>query len=560
MPSASPDSTLTDVDVLIIGAGISGIGAAYYLRREHPRRSYLILEARDASGGTWDLFRYPGIRSDSDLHTFGYEFKPWRDEHAIAGADKILAYLRETAAEYGIDRDIRFGSKVTSASWSSRDARWSVEVQHTDTGERTTMTCNWIFCAGGYYRYDEGFTPRFEGRERFRGPIIHPQQWPEDLDYAGKQVLVIGSGATAVTLLPAMATDLAGSTGAAHVTMLQRTPSYVMAIPAKDKLANRLRALLGDDRGHAITRRKHAFQQQAFWRFCQRYPRAARRFIRRLNVKMLPEGYPVDEHFNPPYNPWDQRLCFVPDGDLFKAIRAGRASVVTDRIATFTEKGVLLESGRELEADIIVTATGLNVQAMGGMSLTVDGKKVSLPDTIAYKGMMLSSVPNFAYAIGYTNSSWTLKIGLLCEHFCRLLSYMDAHGYDSARPEPADPAMPTRPFMNFGAGYIQRSIDQLPRQGNRAPWLTSMSYANDVKLLRRLPVQDPELLLSRSEARDQAVASAAVEVGASLWTSSTSRAAQPLSPGRPAGSASSSPMRSPAGAARWPWSTGTPSG
>ncbi|MGD0557815.1 MAG: NAD(P)/FAD-dependent oxidoreductase [Streptosporangiaceae bacterium] len=549
MPSASPLATAADVDVLIVGAGVSGIGAAYYLRREHPRRSYLILEARDASGGTWDLFRYPGIRSDSDLHTFGYEFKPWRDEHAIASADKILAYVRETASEYGIDGEIRYHSKVTSASWSSQDARWTVEVQHTDTSERTTMTCNWMFCAGGYYRYDEGFTPRFEGRERFRGPIVHPQQWPEDLDYTGKRVLVIGSGATAVTLLPAMADT------AAHVTMLQRTPSYVMSLPAKDKLANRLRGLLGEDRGYAITRRKNIIQQQTLWRFCQKYPRAARRLIRKLNVKMLPEGYPVDEHFNPPYNPWDQRLCFVPNGDLFKAIRAGRASVVTDRIATFTENGVLLESGRELEADIIVTATGLNVQAMGGMSLTVDGATVSLPDTIAYKGMMLSGVPNFAYAIGYTNSSWTLKIGLLCEHFCRLLTYMDAHGYDTARPEPADLAMPTRPFMNFAAGYIQRSIDQLPRQGNRAPWLTSMSYANDVKLLRRLPVQDPELLLCRSQAR---VPGPAAEVVA-LWTGSTSLAAPRLSPGRPAVSVSSSVTRSPAGEVRWPWSTGTPS-
>jgi monooxygenase len=498
MPPTALDTT--SADVLIVGAGISGIGAAYYLQREHPQRSYVILEARDASGGTWDLFRYPGIRSDSDLHTFGYEFKPWRDEESIASADKILAYLRETAAEYGIDRKIRFHSKAISASWSSQDARWTVEVEHAGTGERTTLTCNWLFCAGGYYRYDEGFTPRFEGRERFRGPVIHPQQWPADLDYAGQRVLVIGSGATAVTLVPAMADT------AAHVTMLQRTPSYILSLPSKDKLANRLRALLGEERGYAITRRKNIIQQQAIWRFCQKYPKAARRLIRNFNAKMLPAGYPVDEHFNPPYNPWDQRLCLAPDGDLFKAIRNGRASIVTDRVATFTEQGVLLESGRELEADVIVTATGLNVQAMGGMSLTVDGRPVSLPDTIAFKGMMLSGVPNFAYAIGYTNSSWTLKIGLLCEHFCRLLAYMDAHGYDTARPEPADPDMPTRPLLNFAAGYIQRAIGELPRQGDRAPWLTSMSYAGDVKLLRRLPVQDPELHFSRSQADRQAAA------------------------------------------------------
>jgi monooxygenase len=493
MSSASLDTPPVDVDVLIVGAGISGIGTAYYLRREHPQRGYLILEARDASGGTWDLFRYPGIRSDSDLYTFGYEFKPWRDEQAIASADKILAYLRETAAEHGIDRKIRFRTKVISASWSSQDARWAVEVAHADTGERTTLTCNWLFCAAGYYRYDEGFTPRFEGRERFRGPIIHPQQWPVDLDYSGQRVLVIGSGATAITLAPAMADT------AAHVTMLQRTPSYIMPLPSKDKLANRLRMLFGEDRGYAITRRKNIIQQQTLWRFCRKYPKVARRLIRKFNVKMLPAGYPVDEHFNPPYNPWDQRLCLVPDGDLFTAIRSGRVSVITDRIVTFTSRGVLLESGRELEADIIVTATGLNVQAMGGMTLTVDGRPVSLPDTIAYKGMMLSGVPNFAYAIGYTNSSWTLKVGLLCEHFCRLLASMDAHGYDIARPEPADPAMPTRPFLNFGAGYIQRAIDQLPRQGDRAPWLTSMSYVSDVKLLRRLPVQDPELRFSSSQ-------------------------------------------------------------
>jgi monooxygenase len=482
----------TSVDVLIVGAGMSGIGAAYYLQRDHPQRSYAILDAREASGGTWDLFRFPGIRSDSDLHTFGYEFKPWRDEQSIADGDRILAYLREAAAEHGIDQKIRFRSKVLSASWSSHDARWNVEVEQTDTGERATMSCNWIFCAGGYYRYDEGFSPRFEGQERFRGPVVHPQHWPQDLDYAGQRVLVIGSGATAVTLVPA----LAGT--AEHVTMLQRTPSYIMPVPSKDKLAIRLRTLLGEERGSAVTRRMNIARQQWIWRFCQKHPKAARRFIRRLNVKMLPEGYPVDEHFNPPYGPWDQRLCIVPDGDLFRAIRKGNASVVTDRIATFTETGVLLESGRALAADIIVTATGLNVQVMGGIALSVDGEPVRLADTIAYKGMMLSGVPNFAYAIGYTNSSWTLKVGLLCEHFCRLLARMDAHGDDIARPVPADAAMPTRPLLDFGAGYVQRAISQLPRQGDRQPWLTSVNYASDVRLLRRRPVEDPDLQFSSS--------------------------------------------------------------
>jgi monooxygenase len=480
------------LDVLVVGAGISGIGAGRYLTTELPATSFAVLEARAASGGTWDLFRYPGIRSDSDLHTFGYEFKPWRDEQSIADAPRILAYLRETITENGLDAHIRYHHRVLAASWSTADARWTVDVERTDTGERLQLSAGWLFCAGGYYRYDEGFTPVFPGRERFRGPIVHPQHWPEDLDYAGKRVLVIGSGATAVTLVPAMA-ETAG-----HVTMLQRTPSYVMPVPRNDALADRLRALLGEERAFALTRRKNIARGIGIWKFCQKYPKAARRLIRWVNTKQLPEGYPVDEHFNPPYDPWDQRLCAVPDGDLFRAIRNGTADVVTDRIETFTENGVLLASGRELEADVIVTATGLNVQAIGGISLTVDGEPVHLPDTVAYKGMMLSGVPNFALAIGYTNSSWTLKIGLLCEHFCRLLAYMDAHGYDVARPEPSDPDMPTRPFLDFAAGYIQRAVDQLPRQGDRMPWLTSMSYSSDVKLLRADSVTDPELHLSRA--------------------------------------------------------------
>ena len=495
--NGSPVQPARHLDVLIVGAGVSGIGAAYYLRRDHPGRSFALLEARGASGGTWDLFRYPGIRSDSDLHTFGYAFKPWRDEEAIAGGPKILAYLRETAAEHGIDRHIRFHTKVLAASWSPADALWTVQVEQTETGERTTLTCAWLFCAAGYYRYDEGFTPRFEGREDFGGQIVHPQHWPQDLDCAGKRVVVIGSGATAVTLVPALAET------AARVTMLQRTPTYIMPVPSRDKIANGLRALFGEKRGYALTRRKNIAQQQAVWKFCQKHPKAARRIIRRINARMLPPGYPVDEHFNPPYGPWDQRLCAVPDGDLFHAIRRGTADVVTDRIERFTATGIRLASGRELAADVIVTATGLNVQAMGGMALEVDGREVTLAETVAYKGMMLSGVPNFAYAIGYTNSSWTLKVGLLCEHFCRLLAHMDEHGYDTARPVVADSEMPLTPFLDFGAGYIRRVLDQLPRQGESAPWLTSMNYAGDVKLLRQLPVEDPQLRLSRSEARDR---------------------------------------------------------
>ncbi len=476
--------------MLIVGAGISGIGAAWYLQREHPAKSYAILEARGATGGTWDLFRYPGIRSDSDLHTFGYEFRPWTSKKSIADADSILSYVRETAAEHGIDRKIRLHHKVHGAAWSSRDARWVVDVERTDTGERMKLSCHWLFCAGGYYRYDQGFTPRFEGTERFKGRIVHPQHWPEKLDYTGQRVVVIGSGATAVTLVPAM------TGAAAHVTMLQRTPTYILPTASEDWFAKLVRKLLPEDRAHALTRRKNIAMQRVFWRFCQRYPGVARRLIRFVNARQLPKGYPVDEHFNPPYNPWDQRLCVVPDSDLFKALSSGKASVVTDHIETFTENGLRLKSGRELEADLIVTATGLNLQAFGGIALTVDGAPVHLPDTVAFRGMMLSGVPNFAFAVGYTNSSWTLKVGLLCEHFCRLLAYMDAHGHTICRPERSDPAMPTRPLLDFAAGYVKRSLDTLPRQGAQAPWLMSMDYHSDTRLLREDSVTDPNLRFS----------------------------------------------------------------
>jgi cation diffusion facilitator CzcD-associated flavoprotein CzcO len=489
------------LDVLVLGAGISGIGAGRYLRVEHPSKSFAILEARAASGGTWDLFRYPGIRSDSDLHTFGYEFEPWRDKESIASAPRILDYLRKTATKNGLDDHIRYHHKVLAADWSADEARWLVEVERTDTGERLHLTAGWIFCAGGYYRYDEGFTPEFEGRDRFGGTIVHPQHWPEDLDYAGKKVVVIGSGATAVTLIPSMA-DTAG-----HVTMLQRTPSYILPVPRKDAIANRLRKILGDERGYAVTRRKNILQQGLIWSFCKRYPNAARKLIRWLNTKQLPEGFPVDEHFNPPYDPWDQRLCAVPDGDLFRPLRSGKASMVTDTITTFTEKGILLASGGELEADIIITATGLNVQPFGGIPLEVDGKSIKLAETVAYKGLMLSGVPNFAYAIGYTNSSWTLKIGLLCEYFCRLLGYMDEHGHDTAWAV-ADPDMPTRPLLDFDAGYVKRSLDQLPKQGPERPWLMSMSYHEDRRLLRGGDVVDDGLHFSGPAAR------AAVDDGA----------------------------------------------
>jgi monooxygenase len=493
------------VDVLIVGAGVSGIGAAYYLQRDHPGRSYAILEARAASGGTWDLFRYPGIRSDSDLHTFGYEFRPWRSPVAIADGDSILAYLRETAAEYGIDRHIRYGTKVTGADWSSADARWTVTVtsaggagdgdgKEGDGGTRT-LTARWLFCAAGYYRYDQGHTPQFPGRDRFTGPVVHPQAWPAGLDYDGQRVVVIGSGATAVTLVPAMAAR------AAHVTMVQRTPSYVLPLPASDKVNARLARLLGDRRAYAVTRRMNIFRQVAFWRACQKYPGAARKVITDIMARHLPAGYAVGEHFNPPYNPWQQRMCIASDGDLFKSLSDGSASVVTGAVESFTEDGVRLADGREVAADLIVTATGLNVQPVGGMTLTVDGEPARVGDAFAYKGMMLSGVPNFTFVFGYTNASWTLKVGLVAEHFSRLLAYLDAHGYDAVTPVPADPGMSSGPLVDFDPGYLKRAFGQLPRQGSRPPWRTSPDYGADVKLLRRGPVDGPELRFSSAASR-----------------------------------------------------------
>ncbi|HUB72956.1 MAG TPA: NAD(P)/FAD-dependent oxidoreductase [Solirubrobacteraceae bacterium] len=485
-------------DVLIVGAGLSGIGCACHLQREQPGKSYAILEARGATGGTWDLFRYPGIRSDSDLHTYAYEFKPWLEEKAIADGPSILRYIRETALENGIDRHIRLNHEVVRASWSSETARWTVQARRTDTGESAAFTCGWLFSAGGYYRYDEPYVPELEGRERFGGRIVHPQRWPEDLDYEGKRVVVIGSGATAVTLVPAMAEQ------AAHVTMLQRSPTYVISVPERDPIANALMRHLPPARAYALARRKNIWLQRNIYRLSQARPRLVRRLLRAGVKRQLPPGYAVDVHFNPRYDPWDQRLCVVPDGDLFKALSRGDAAIVTDRVETLTERGIRLVSGRELEADVVVTATGMNLLAFGGVELSVDGEPVALAQKLAFKAMMLGDVPNFAFAVGYTNSSWTLKVDLVCEYLCRLLAYMDERGYDRCVAHCSDPAMPTRPLLDFAAGYVQRSVHEFPRQGARFPWSLAMSYAQDVKNLRRGAIEDPELLFSRSAAPAQA--------------------------------------------------------
>jgi monooxygenase len=477
------------VDVLIVGAGLSGIGAARHIQASFPGKTYTILEARDAIGGTWDLFRYPGVRSDSDMHTLGYRFRPWTQAKAIADGPSILGYVRETAAEAGVDKHIRFNHRVTRASWSSADARWTVQATH--GAETTSATCSFLLMCGGYYRYDEGYVPPLPGIEHFRGQVVHPQHWPEDLAYAGKRVVVIGSGATAVTLVPAMART------AAHVTMLQRSPTYILTLPTEDAIANRLHTLLGARRAYAVTRWKNVLLTTVFYRLSRRRPHMIRNWIRKLAIKQLPAGYDVDTHFNPAYNPWDQRLCLVPDGDLFKAIRDQRASVVTDHIATFTERGLLLESGAELVADIVVTATGLQLLPLGGTQLAVDGRAICLPETMTYKAMMLSGIPNFAFTIGYTNASWTLKADLVSEFVCRLLAHMDARGYDTCVPVNDDPSVTEAPLLDFSAGYVLRSIDQFPRAGSRAPWRLGMSYAHDVVALRHGKINDGVLRFSR---------------------------------------------------------------
>ncbi|HWN33981.1 MAG TPA: NAD(P)/FAD-dependent oxidoreductase [Pseudonocardia sp.] len=491
------------VDVLIVGAGLSGVGAACHLQRETPGKSVAILEARSAIGGTWDLFRYPGIRSDSDMFTLGYSFKPWTDAKAIADGDLIRDYVRETAREYGVDKKIRFQHRVVNAEWSSETARWTVHAERDDTGESVALTCSFLYTCAGYYRYDKGYTPDFPGIEEFAGQVVHPQHWPSDLDYAGKKVVVIGSGATAVTLVPAMAEQ------AGHVTMLQRSPTYIVSMPSKDAVADRLRDKLPAKVAYPIIRWKNVLLTMLMFQLSRHTPSVVKKVLRKGVAAQLPEGYDIDRHFKPRYNPWDERLCLVPDGDFFKAIRSGRSSVVTDRIDTFTKDGIRLASGAELAADIVITATGLNVQEIGGISLTVDGTDIALPDTVAYKGLMLSGVPNFALTIGYTNASWTLKADLVGEYICRLLNQMDARGQQIVTPLAPEPGAALTPLLDLKSGYVQRSINTLPKQGPAAPWKAYQNYIRDVLLLRRGPVDDG-LRFSRVPA-DQPVLRAVAE-------------------------------------------------
>jgi len=475
-------------DVLIIGAGISGIGCACHLTRELPKKTWAILEARDDLGGTWDLFKYPGIRSDSDLYTFSYEFKPWRSPNSIASADEIMSYLREAADDYNVSDNINYRHRVISADWDSNSGLWTLGV-HSPSGLKH-VTCRWVFSATGYYDYETAFRPEFSDESTFSGDIIHPQFWPEDYAYADKRVAIIGSGATAVTLLPAMANT------AAYVTQIQRTPSYVLPRPKQDSFAKFLQSFLSPKRAHAIMRWKNTSLQRYFYLFCQRFPKAARRLIRKANAKRLPDTYPLDKHFNPPYDPWDQRLCAAPDGDFFSAIRNGHASIKTGTIDRFEADGVRMKSGDLIIADTIIIATGLKLKMLGGIPLRADGKTVDLPSSLVFRGMMLSDVPNFAFAIGYTNSSWTLKVDILCRYLCELIKATDAQGKTTCVPKAPAERTETRPLLDFPAGYVRRAIHELPKQGDQYPWEMTLDYMADRKSLKNQPVLDPALILS----------------------------------------------------------------
>ena len=479
-------------DVLIVGAGLSGIGAAYHLQTELPGKSFAILEARAAIGGTWDLFRYPGIRSDSDMYTLGYAFRPWPSPTAIADGPSILEYVQGTAAAYGLDRKVRFDHAVLSAAWSSRDSRWTLEVARGPLRERVRLSCAFLFVCGGYYDYEAGYLPAFADIESFGGQLVHPQTWPEGLDVAGKTVVVIGSGATAVTLVPALAR------AGAHVTMLQRSPSYVVAMPSVDALATRLNKRLPAWLAYAVVRWRNILLGIALYKLARGRPALVRQRIVGAIRRRLGPAFDVERHFNPRYDPWDQRVCLVPDADLFKELKRGRAAIVTDEIERFTPQGLRLRSGAILDADIVVAATGLRMKLLGGIALSVDGVPVDLARTVSYKGLMFSGVPNLAAALGYTNASWTLKVDLSSAYVCRLIRHMDRHGFTTCCPH-ADAAIEGRPLIDFTSGYIQRAAASLPRQGSRKPWRLHQNYVSDLLSIRFGRLKDGAMRFSATE-------------------------------------------------------------
>ena len=478
------------VNILIVGAGLSGIGAAYHIQRETPQKDYLILESRDRLGGTWDLFKYPGIRSDSDMTTMGFRFKPWKEEKLVAEGGAILNYLDEIAEENNIKENIRYHSQVNSVSWSSDQAQWTVHYKNKLDDSDKTVTCDFLYFCVGYYDYDQPYEPEFEGRENFKGQIIHPQKWPEDLDYSGKRVVVIGSGATAVTIIPSMAETTE------HITMLQRTPTYYIVRPNNSPLGNFIRKLTNNTVAYYVMRWQNINMQSFLFKRARKNPKRFKTFLIDLVRKYLPNNFDIDKHFTPPYNPWDQRLCLVPDGDLFNAINDGNASVVTDRIEKFTEDGIQLKSGDELKTDIIVTATGFNVLLFGNIDITVDNEPVISSQSMTYKGMMVSNVPNLIMTFGYTNASWTLRADLTAEYACRLFNYMDRHGYKYCRPTPEGEIEVDGEWLDFNSGYVLRVLETLPRQGARDPWRNTQNYKKDVLQLRYGRITDKELKFS----------------------------------------------------------------
>ena len=490
--------TVERVDVVVVGAGLSGIGAGYHLQTMSPDRSYVILEGRDGLGGTWDLFKYPGVRSDSDMHTLGFSFKPWTEAKSIADGPSILKYLKETVAQFGIDQHIRYGQLVTRAEWSSDDATWTVTSTDKHTGESKTIECSFLFMCSGYYSYKKGHTPEFAGRERFTGTIVHPQEWPLNLDYAGKRVVIIGSGATAVTIVPSMAES------AAHVTMLQRSPTYMVSRPDHDALANRMRKVLPEKMAYNITRFKNTWRQQLVYNKTRTDPEKVKKLLLGGIQLELGADYDIAKHFTPNYNPWDQRLCLVPNGDFFKAMREGKASVVTDHIASFTETGIQLASGEHLEADVIVTATGLELVTLGEMDFMVDGKQVDFSQTWTYKGFAYSDIPNMASTFGYINASWTLRSDLTAEYVCRLLNHMRKKGVAQCTPRlrEQDRNMKQRPWIDgFSSGYMQRMMHRMPRQGDHEPWINPQNYRRDKKMFKHSPIDDGVMQFTKQSTR-----------------------------------------------------------
>ena len=485
--------TQNHFNVIVVGAGISGIGAGYYLQKKCPNKSFVILEGRDNIGGTWDLFRYPGIRSDSDMNTMGFRFKPWMGVKSIADGPSILSYLEETVKENDLNKKIHFNQWVNEASWSSEDAQWTVQAENKKTQEHQDFTCDFLFLCGGYYNYEEGYTPHFAGSENFLGQIIHPQKWPKNLDYKNKKVVVIGSGATAVTIIPTMAEE------AAHVTMLQRSPTYFLSAPDEDPVGKFLRKIISSKLTYKLVRWKNIRFQWWFFQKCRKFPKKVKEFLIKQVREALGPNYDIETHFTPKYNPWEQRLCLVPNGDLFNAINAGKASVITDHIDRFTKKGIKLKSGGEVEADLIVTATGLNLEVCNGIKLEVDNNEVDISKTMTYKGMMFSDVPNLVATFGYTNASWTLRADLTSEYVCRLLNFMDKKGYANCCPRIAEHVEQDGDWLDFTSGYVKRSMHKFPKQGSRDPWRNTQNFPKDVLAIRWGNIDNKELKFTALE-------------------------------------------------------------